>query len=243
MDICTRNIVIVASHIKKNLQYEILKNNLPYFDKEYIDIVIVYSRENKDIKYNLQSLSSNIIHIFEVENDKYVDFGKWIHGLSQVDYSSYKNVLFTNDSFIITSSIDNYLQNMVMKHYDLYGFTDSTEITYHYQSYLFYTNVCHIDKLLDLFQDKYDCVQSFQDVIMNYELPLQAQFANTNKDCYLKIGTLTNNQGKNVFFANDTLYKTLYDLQLLPIVKVKRLYFRNLSFPICLPEDLKCEIV
>jgi hypothetical protein len=236
MDNRSNNLLIVASHIKKNLQYEILKNNLSYFGKEYIDIVIVYSRENKDIEYDLQTLSLNIINIFEVENDKYVDFGKWIHGLSQLEYSSYKNVLFTNDSFIITSSIDNYLQNMVMKNYDLYGFTDSTEIIYHYQSYLFYINVSHVDKLIDLFQDKYDYIQTFQDVIMNYELPLQSHF--TNKDCYLKIGSLTENQGKNVFFVNDALYKILYNSQLLPIVKVKRVFVRDLSFSINLPSNL-----
>jgi hypothetical protein len=233
MDGNSNNLVIVASHIKSDIQYEILKNNLPYFEKEYIDILIVFSRENKDVTYDLQNLGSNIINIIEVENNTYVDFGKWIHGLSQIEYSSYKNVLFTNDSFIITSSIDNYLQNMVMKNYELYGFTDSTEIIYHYQSYLFYINISHIDTLINLFQDRYMQVHSFQDVIMNYELPLQYYF--TNKDCFLKIGSLTENQGKNIFFVNDSLYQILYNLQLLPIIKLKRLYLKDLSFPVNLP--------
>lgn len=215
-----KNLVVIASHIKSSLQLDILKNNILYFEKPNMDIIIVYSKENTSSSFDLTGLSKNIINTIEIENNHYLDFGKWIHTLRNTEYSCYSNIVFTNDSYVLTGPIDSYLQKMYEKNYELYGFTDSTEIKYHYQSYLFYIQSSQIHKLTELFMNHVNDIHVAWDVVLYYELNLESMFS--NKSCHLKIGDIEKNMRKNILFVNDSLYEELLCLGYLPIIKVKR---------------------
>jgi alpha-N-acetylglucosamine transferase len=78
-----------------------------------------------------------LLYFYKILNDKYIDFGKWKYALTKHynEIMTYDNIIFMNDSFLLTNNIDNYFNNLIK--YDFYGFTSNNEIKYHYQSYLF----------------------------------------------------------------------------------------------------------
>lgn len=103
---------------------------------------------------------------------------------------------------------------------ELYGYNDSTEINYHYQSYLFSIKKDAIPKFIKMIQDKISLMKTQTDVITEYELKMAQHFTH---DCFLKIGHLPYNEKKNIFFENDFLYKKLLKYKLLPFIKIKRI--------------------
>jgi hypothetical protein len=120
-----KNLLIIASHTNNDIKYSILKNNIKYFDKEYIDIVLINSIECENL-YNY-SISEKIIDKIFIMNNVLIDFGKWIYVIENKDYiKNYNNINFTNDSYIIVNNIDAYLNNINNNNYDLYGYNDSS---------------------------------------------------------------------------------------------------------------------
>jgi hypothetical protein len=171
---------------------------------------------NEDLKKYYED--NNILY-YEIENDSTYDFGKWVYLLYQIDYSNYDFVIFMNDSIIIEKPITHFINLTIKKNVELYGYNDSTQINYHYQSYLFSIRIDAIQKFIDMFHSKKDLIHNQVDVINNYETKMIEYF--TSKDCFLKIANDFNNN-QNIFFANDYLYNILKTNYLLPFTKVKR---------------------
>lgn len=213
-----KNLLIIACHTNNNLKYTILKNNIKYFEKDNIDIILVNSVEyEKTYDY---FISDKIIDKIYVQNNVLIDFGKWIYIIENRNYvKNYKNIIFTNDSYIIVNNIDNYLKKIDDNNYDLYGYNDSSEIKYHYQSYLFAIKTSKIQNLINLFYDNLHKINSTFAVVFFLEINLINYF--NNRDCFLKISSDT--KGKNVFFICDNLYESLLNKGLLPFIKLKRL--------------------
>jgi hypothetical protein len=227
-----KNLVIIACHTNTNMKYTVLKNNIKYFEKDNIDIVLVNSIEcEKNYDY---VISNKIIDKLFVNNNMLIDFGKWIYVLENKYYiKNYDNIIFTNDSYIVTDKLDEYLNNMRKYNCDLYGYNDSNEIKYHYQSYLFTVKTKKIGNLINLFYDNLHKINSIYSVIIFLEINLINYF--DNKDCYLKMTHLT--QGKNIFFVCDNIYKKLLNDGSLPFIKIKRLFFLD-NEKIIIPEFL-----
>lgn len=109
---------------------------------------------------------------------------------------------------------------MVERNVDLYGFTTSSEIKFHYQSFLFGIKSSSIANFLDFYESKKDTLNNYEDVINHFEILFADSFE--NKDCYLNVGTFRTNTGCNIFFHNDLLYSKLIKLRLLPVIKIRR---------------------
>lgn len=215
-------LLIIALHTNNSLKYKALINNLKYFERDNIDIVLINSAEYKNI-YNYD-VSTKIIDKIFIPNDKFCDFGKWLYLLKNKMYvNKYKKIIFTNDSYIITDNIDNYLNNVMNLNYDLYGYNDSSEIKYHYQSYLFSIDRNSIAKYINFCAVYNIFVNSFYDLIIHYELNLLNYF--DDHKCYLKIADKI--PTKNIFFTCDGLYEKLLNEKLLPFIKIKRISDKN----------------
>ena len=174
---------------------------------------------NDDIK----TICSNYRNVkyYETENNNSLDFGKWHWLLSQSDYSIYDYVVLTNDSFVIHSSINHYL-NLISKYdVELYGYNDSSEKCYHFQSYLFALKNTAIPLFLENIANLPE-IKTHLDLVTNAELMLTKWFPN-NK-CFLNIANIPSNNERNIFFHNDDLYTILKNNNLLPFSKLKRLY-------------------
>jgi len=217
-------LIIISCHTNSQLKYNVLVNNIKYLQMPNIQIIIINSEEYENA-YNY-NIANNIIKFFTIKNDKFYDFGKWIYVLTNFDYTKYKNIVFMNDSIILTSNINNDLMNLNNNNFDLYGFNDSTQIAYHYQSFLFSIKSTCINKFIEMFNSKKSFIKKFFDVIFHYEIGLFKVFV--NKDCYIKISKLTN--GKNLQFQVDQVYSYVLLNDIFPIIKVKRILENKIPY-------------
>ena len=200
-------LTIMACHTNNAMKYKTIMNNMKYFRFINNDIIIINSKNQSYSKQLRESLINNVHSFFEIPNNTHLDIGKWYHVLNNINYKSYDYIVFTNDSYIITSPIIHFFNKMIKTNVELYGYNDSTQIKYHYQSYLFGIKENAIHKLINLYN--------------NIELNLTNSFKNI--DCFLKIGNIYNHKGHNIFFNNNIFYKKLLQTKLLPFIKIKAL--------------------
>jgi hypothetical protein len=214
-------LTIIACHTDNELRYNTTMNNLNYIQFINNDIVIVNSKGSSYSNKLCESVKDVAKAYIEIPNDSCLDIGKWCRGLHEYDYTGYDYVVFINDSIIIQNSIRHFYNKMIRKNLELYGYTDSSLITYHYQSYLFGVRKDAVMKLVSHFLIKKPILKKYIDVVHNIELQLTKIFQ--TKDCFLKIAHLKFNYGKNVFLSNPQFYNKLFSSGLLPLIKLKQL--------------------
>lgn len=216
-------LVIMACHCNTPLKLETIKKNLRYFAFENCHKIVINS-SNLEYNKNLSEICSrhsNTTYI-EVLNEKYIDFGKWNHVLNKCcNYNDYDYVVLTNDSYIIHSSINHFLNLAAKYNVELYGYNDSTEVKYHYQSYLFILRTDAVPTFINKVTEPNLIINNSYDVIINLEVNM-ADWFSTHKS-FLKIGNFVLEKGHNIFFTNDALYLPLKNSGLLPFTKIKRI--------------------
>jgi hypothetical protein len=216
-------LTIIACNSDSKVRLDTTINNLRYLNYLNNDIIIVNTCGTPYGNKLREKLSQkNVVkQIFEIPNDNSFGFEKWIYGLNNYDYNKYDYVVFTNDSFIIKSRINYFFNKMIDKKVELFGYNDSTQIRYHYQSYLFGIKNDAIQKFINYVNKNKSLVYDYGTAVLNYEIVMIDYFS--TKDCFLHIGYIPMNQGMNIFFTNDVLYNILFKKRLLPFVKVKRI--------------------
>jgi len=225
-------LTIIACNTDSEIKLKSSINNLKYFMFPSNDIIVI---DSENVKYG-ETLKTQIIDkimaYYTIPNNKFIDFGKWSYILQNYNYSNYDYVIFTNDSYIIKAPIYHFYNLVTTKNVDLYGYNNSSQDKFHYQSYLFAirSSKCNIiPLLLDTYKH---LIFDMPSLIKYTELQLAEKF--TNKDCFLKIITephtlginlsiINRNICMNIFFNNDKLYSKLYNSKLLPFIKIKRL--------------------
>lgn len=153
---------IFANHTTNMIKYNISLNNISLL-KEYLTNIIIIDSKEEEYAIKLYKDFENdqfiIKHLF-IKNDNYYDFGKWIYVLKTLNsnkLNEYDYILFINDSIIITHNIKNYfiyLNNNVPSTINLYGYNDSTQLKYHYQSYFFAIKRNITNKFINFFESK-----------------------------------------------------------------------------------------
>lgn len=215
-------LIIMACHINTDLKCQTVLNNLKFFmQMKGVEILIVNSAGTLESKHTLFSFfRENKIRYMEVANEKTLDFGKWDKALSLDENCTFDYFVFTNDSILIHSSIIHFFHLLLKSNTEIYGYNDSSERKHHYQSYLFGLKREAVPQLICLFDNNKHKLHCYDDVVKHMELNLANSFR--SKDCFLKIAHVSGNEGKNVFFKNDTLLHKLQETQLLPFTKIKR---------------------
>jgi hypothetical protein len=211
----------MATHTDNELRLKTILNTMNYFDTNAMDIMVANSKSLKYSDVLSSYYKSKNITYYEIENNCCYDFGKWIYLLSQIDYSLYDHVFFINDSFIIEKPVTHFINLAIKSNTELYGYNDSTQENYHYQSYFFSVRSDAIHKFINMYNCKKDLIKTQRDVIEHYELKMINYFS--SHDCYLKIGNIFFHKGLNIFFNSDFLYEILKKNGLLPFVKLKRI--------------------
>ncbi len=219
-------LTLIACHTNSIAKVNIIKNNIKYFQAfPNNDIVIINSfdsKHHKDVKKYLEKTVPSVQY-YGTLNAPTLDCGKWMFYL-QNHYKAniYKYVLFTNDSFLIRGKgIEHYYTSILRQNVDLFGYNDSTQIRYHYQSYLFTLKHTVIRRFIMYYNRIKHKLKGYESVVNNVELRLTDIFR--SKNCFLKIGSLPSNRGHNIFFNNDQLYLPLYNNNQLPFIKLKRI--------------------
>jgi len=210
---------IIACHIDTEEKLWILKKNLENISFPNNDMIVIntaYLPWNHLVKRDILDKGGKYM---EVKNDGWLDFGKWSHVLHNIDYSSYDFITFTNDSFIICESIVHFYYQASIHNVELYAYTSSTEMKYHYQSYLFIVSYDAIKKFIQYLEMH---MKRYIPKPVQMELDLYDIFS--TKQCFLDIGLLPINYKQNILFDNTGIYTHLFNSKLLPFIKLKRIH-------------------
>ena len=224
MDTKYKILGIFANHTNTKIKYEVSLSNISLLKDNLTDIVIIDSICEIYAKKLYDFFKNKILNHFLIKNDNYYDFGKWIYALNMLGKSTYANydyILFINDSIIITDPLNNYFMYLNNSKYNLYAYNDSTQIKYHYQSYLFSIKSSIIPKFINFFEDKRKDIINLETLIYNIELNMCD--IDENNDCFIKIG-LEWNQSKNIFWENEVLYEHLLAKNIFSIIKLKKIF-------------------
>lgn len=217
-------LAIFANHTCSVIKYNISLRNMSLLKEKVTNIVIIDTKDEEysNKLYNDLHKDNKIINYFLVENDNYFDFGKWMYVLKMVNYKDYDYVLFINDSIILLDQLDNffiYFQNNLNT--NLYAYNDSTQIRYHYQSYLFFIKSNSIKDFINFFESKKPNILDLESLIQNVELNMCNII--DNHDCFLKLGTEWNME-KNLYWENESLYQYLLSKNIFSIIKLKKIF-------------------
>ena len=220
--------IIIACHTDSLKKYFTLLNNLNEFKKFTNNIIIVNSSDSKYSK-NLKDDISDfdfIIDYIEIENNKFLDFGKWNYVLKSYEkfnFKKFESILFTNDSILIVEKLDNFFTYIVNlpESINIYGYNDSSQLgIYHYQSYLFLIKTKIMNKFMNNFESKKHLIHNQESVIKHLELGIIN--IDSNHDCFLKLAKQWN-QHKNIFWENNELYEHLLNKNLFHLLKLKKI--------------------
>ena len=221
---------IIACHPDSILKVKTTMNNIQRLTFLTNTIVVVSSNDAKysDMLQSLVSVNAPHVHYAGIPNTPHLDIGKWVYFINNYYEGTHDYVVFTNDSFLIQQPIYNFYNMMVTRNVELYGYNDSSQIKYHYQSYLFGIKNNHLDRLLTHYERIKHKLKTYMDVVTNIELELANIYV--SKDCFLKIAYYKDHTGRNVFFNNDELYNLLQRANVLPFQKLKRI-LRDMAPP------------
>ena len=215
---------IFANHTTTKIKYEVTLSNISLLKDNLTDIVIIDSTNEIYSKKLYDFFKDKIQYHFLIKNDNYYDFGKWIYGLNMLGksfYSKYDYILFINDSIIITDPLNNYFKYLNNVKSNLYAYNDSTQIKYHYQSYLFSVKSSIIPKFIKFFEDRRKDIINLESLIYNIELNMCD--IDEYHDCFIKIGGEWN-KNKNIFWENEVLYEYLMTNDIFSIIKLKKIF-------------------
>ena len=168
------------------------------------------------------------IYFHYLKNNNFLCQGKWSSYLNNINYCKYKNIILTNDSFIVTKSLLEFRKLFDLKNIEMISLIDSYENTYHYTDFLRCYNLKGIQKILNYYKENQDKITDFNSVISYYEINSTHIFED-------KI-TLYKNDKKyngNIHFDDQKIKEYLYEKNY-PIIKLKKIQktVYNDDFPI-----------
>jgi hypothetical protein len=229
-----KNLLLIACHTNSLLKKDSLLHNIKYFYELCNNIVIINSLECKDIELEdklnkeLQCIEKSAKLIFEyIPNDIYICQGKWMYYLNKIPYTVFDNIILTNDSYLITSSLNNY-KELIKPSVELVALLDSYQSNYHFPDFLRTYNLTGIRKLLNHYEQNKSNITNFMSIINYYEIESSRLFDN--------VEILYKNETKetyNIHFDNYQLERYLYNLNY-PIIKLKKItsnFYNNINMP------------
>jgi hypothetical protein len=185
-------------------------------------------------KIEKRTLSIPIVNIsFDyVANDKFVCHGKWVYYLNKLTYTLFKNIILTNDSFIITRSLFDF-KKLIQPNTEMVALLESYEWGFHYPDFLRAYNVIGIIKVLKYYESTKLNIHDFDSVIREYEIKSSHIFDKVDV-LYKNSDGHQYNIHFNIIKLKHYLYKENY-----PIIKIKAFSYRNYYNSIDLPSDFK----
>lgn len=182
-----------------------LKVNLHNFNvlKENFTKIIIIDLEN--------AYSENLKNLVKTQNHKlnndYYKKDNIISNISKIksmilEIKNIDYITFIDDNYIYVNNLKNYFNYIKEHNYDFYSYSDSTENFYHYEYYLF--------------SIKYNFINNFTNDLNELDKIFDKKIS------FLKIAYIPTNIEKNIFY-NQELYKSLLDIELLPIIDINLL--------------------
>ena len=210
------NIGIFINNTNSEMKYNINLMNYNNLKNNFNSIIIVDidSEYSTKLFNEIDNSVNNNILLKHNSNSNILDFDieKTIFSIKDRDLSQFKNITFISDNYIYLNNLEDYFKYIDSRNIDLCSFTDSSEIEYHCQLYLFSINI----KYIEIFKNFLESGINNDRFI--YEFPKIFE----KKIPFLKTAYLQDNLNKNVF-NNSDLYKYFSINDILPIISISAL--------------------
>ena len=229
------HLLLLACHTNSLIKKKVLLNNIPYFNELCNNMVIIQSSECKNdaLEQHIKQINKNI-EFFYTDNDKYLCQGKWSYYLNTIDYNKYDYITLTNDSFLITKSLNNY-KKLFDKNIEVVGLLDSYECKHHIPDFLRTYNKVGIKKILNHYSINKNKINNYSDVVNEYEVNSSSLF-HTFKILY----PMNKSYLKNIHFDDTMLKNYLYNLNY-PVIKIKKLLINKYPQNFKIPNNFNAE--
>ena len=212
-------------YVNKNIIFnDVISDELCYiYKKKYVDLQHFNNDElrNHWISYGKHEKRSFTFPVYNVyfdykQNDKYISHGKWLYFLNKINYTIYKNIILTNDSFLITRPLTN-LISLVDENTELVSLLNSNQSKQHYPDFLRIYNLIGLNKIIDYFNKNMHKITNFKSIIDEFEINSSCIFQNV-KVLY-KMNT---SYFGNILFDDEYLENYLFHKNY-PVVKIKKI--------------------
>lgn len=216
-------LILYACHTNNPIKSRYFHQNFNFLSKiPNSDLVVINSKDIPNVNV-LENYYKNLcLKYFTIHNNKFLDFGKWLYGLENINLSGYHYITFVNDSIVIEKPIDFYFTILRSKNFDLYGFNNSTQTRLHIQTYLFSIKQEVINKFKNFIKNSGSKINNNQEsVIMNLEVKLTDIYPKYKN--FINTRQFPEHKGKNIFFNHDFLFFQLKKNGLFPFFKIKRI--------------------
>lgn len=129
--------------------------------------IFIFSRKNNSENIIMDGHNTEVI---ETENEG-LDFGMWMKALNLINIKEIEYLCLANDSAVPFTKFDGMISDFTNSSHQLYGATQSNEISPHIQSYFMLLRHKAINVLRYLFK-KNKILDNYNDIVNNYEIKL-----------------------------------------------------------------------
>jgi hypothetical protein len=213
---------VFLNNTENESDYLINYNNYKNLKKNFDDIIVIdlnnnYSlnlkkkiEKNKDIKNeHIICESKDFIEKIIIIKEKIID---------------YEIITFIQDKHIYISKLNDYFTHVINSNYEFYCLTDSTEIFYHMQLYIFSIKKSIIKLFIDncIIILKHKNNFDHNSYKLNYLKYITELFV--NRSIFIKVAYLDIIVNKNILLIDNNFYYELVKNDILPVIDVNLLY-------------------
>jgi len=218
---------IFLNNTNSNIKYNTNLNNYKKLEKNFNLISIIDLNNDYSLKLREEIINTSenkIIGYFfndsflKLSNNYFIDVILFL--LENINYNDFKYITFIDDNYIYCTELKEYFNYFINHDLDLCSFSDSTELLYHFQLYLFTINTRSINKLFSFLKNN-----NIND-IYNFHKFFDKKMP------FLKVAYLNENLNKNIFFNNDYIYEYYLVNNILPIIDINKLTYMQNNFKI-----------
>lgn len=163
----------------------------------------------------------NQINFFTFDSDDFIE--KIIYLQSKIINKKFESITFIQDHYLYVSNLENYFQHVYNSNYDFYCYTDSSELFYHLQLYIFTIKQNIFEKFINscLNYFKNNKKNDLHSYILNFLKYITETFI--NRSVFVKVAYIDIIYDKNILLIDHNFYYELLENNILPIIDVNLL--------------------
>lgn len=217
-----KSLCLFSSYFTQNAIPAYVKAYLRELQKHFSEVILITNKKDL-IANDLEYLSNSNINLMFVTNEGY-DFGMWYKAMNQCNIGNYERLGLINDSCVLFKSLDSVFDKINKTDFDCCGMTDSSQISYHLQSYFLIINKKALKLTYDYFM-KNGLRNNIHKVIEEYEVGMSTYLLNAG----LKLGAIFSYKNYSESFNPSLFSMEKLIIDGIPLIKKKLLLcsFRN----------------
>lgn len=195
-------------------------SNYKNLKKNFDDIIMIdlNNSYSLNLKKNIDKKNTNYKHII-YESNNFIEKILYIKD----SIINYDIITFIQDKYIYVSNLNDYFSHINISNYEIYSMTDSNEIFYHMQLYIFSIKKSIINKFIEQTSIHIKNKKNLDNIsyILNYLKYITEVFI--NRSVFIKVAYLDIIVNKNILLVDNDFYYELLKNNILPVIDINLL--------------------